>query len=305
MISICIPIYNYDVTTLINELDRQAKQEKIPFEILLIDDRSTQKYKALNNAVCGKHNYIELDKNIGRSRIRNRFLQHATHNNLIFLDCDSEIITKTFIAEYVKFINQNENYNVVCGGSVYDKTPPAKNKMLRWKYGIKKESKPVDIRSLSPNKAFKTNNFMIGKHVFDVVKFDERIVDYGHEDTLFGYQLQKNKFTVSHIENPVLNWDIEDNSEFLRKTEIGIVNLVKILHYVDDDPEFISNVSLLEYYEKAKSMKLVWFIKLKFVFLKPILKFLFMQGYVNLRLFAFYKLGFLCTHLKAGEKGDG
>jgi glycosyltransferase involved in cell wall biosynthesis len=297
MISVCIPIYNYDVTALVNELDKQGKKANISFEIVLIDDCSSEKFKKLNQAVCSKHTYIELDKNIGRARIRNLFLKYVKYDNLLFLDCDSLIISKSFIAEYLKFINQNEDYNVVCGGSVYDKNPPSANKRLRWKFGIKKESQPANIRSLTPNRGFKTNNYMIKRQVFEIVKFDERLVEYGHEDTLFGYQLQKNNFAVGHIENPVLNWDIEDNAEFLQKTEIGITNLVMILHYVNDDPNFIRNVSLLDYYEKIRSKHFLWFIKLKFIFLGPIIRYFLIKGIANLWLFDFYKLGFLSQHL--------
>ena len=300
MITVCIPIYNYDVTALVNELDNQAKQVNVPFEIVLIDDCSSEEFKLLNQQVCSKHIYIELDKNIGRARIRNRFLEYAKFDNLIFLDCDSLIISESFISEYVK-VSKGGKYNVVCGGRVYDKVPPARNKMLRWKYGIKRESQPAKIRKLTPNKSFMTNNFMIERWVFNKVKFDERIVEYGHEDTLFGYELLKNNIAISHIENPVLNGEIEFNSEYLQKTEKGIINLVQILHYLEDDPEFVRNVSLLDYYDKIKSKHLLWLIKLKYVFWGPVIRYFLIKGFVNLWLFDFYKLGFLSQQLK-GDK---
>jgi len=301
MISICIPIYNYDVAALVNELNSQAKQASVPFEIVLIDDCSTEAFKALNKELCNKHNYIQLDKNMGRARIRNRFLEYAKYDHLLFLDCDSLIISETFIADYVKYISQNKVYNVVCGGRIYDKAQPKRNKMLRWKYGIKRESQSAKIRKLSPNKSFMTNNFLMERWVFDKVKFDERIVEYGHEDTLFGYELMKNNISIGHIENPVLNGDVEDNDEYLQKTENGIVNLVQILHYLDDDPEFVRNVSLLDYFEKIKSKHFLWFIKLKYLFWGPIIRYFLVKGFVNLWLFDFYKLGFLSQHLK-GDK---
>ena len=300
MISICIPIFNYDVTALVDELYRQGKQAGIPFEIVLIDDGSTEEFKALNRSVCENFNYIELDKNIGRARIRNRFLKYAKFDHLLFLDCDSLIHTETFISEYVNVIEKGE-YNVVCGGRVYNNTPPPRNKMLRWKYGIKRESQPTEIRRRKPNMSFMTNNFMIERRVFEKVKFDERIVDYGHEDTLFGYELMKNNIAINHIENPVLNGDVEDNAEYLQKTEKGIENLVQILHYLSDEPEFVRNVSLLDFYQKVKAKHLLWFIQMKYIFLRPIIRVILIKGYVNLHVFAFYKLGYLSMKLK-GDK---
>ena len=51
MISILIPIYNQDVTKLINELADQASRAKVAFEILAFDDASKEKYKLINRKV--------------------------------------------------------------------------------------------------------------------------------------------------------------------------------------------------------------------------------------------------------------
>lgn len=302
MISICIPVYNFDVTALVSELEKQVKQANVPVEIVLIDDGSIEKFKKLNQHICNNHTYIKLDKNIGRSRIRNRFLEYAKFDNLLFLDCDSLIKSESFISDYLKII-RGKRYNVVCGGRVYEKSPPARNKLLSWKYGFYRESQPAEVRKLTPNKSFMTHNFMIERRVFEKVKFDERIVNYGHEDTLFGYELMKHNIEISHIENPVLNGDIEDNAEYLKKTEIGIINLVQILHYLDDNPEFIRNVALLNVYRKIAGWHMIWLVKLKYIFLRPIIRFLLLNGFVSLWLFDFYKLGYLSTNMNR-QKGN-
>ena len=40
-LSICIPIYNYDVRAVVKELNLQANNAGVDFEILLLDDAST------------------------------------------------------------------------------------------------------------------------------------------------------------------------------------------------------------------------------------------------------------------------
>jgi len=297
MITICIPIYNFNVTALIEELSQQAKILSVPYEIILIDDCSSEKFKMINEQVCKKETYVQLDKNIGRARIRNLFLIYSKYDNLLFLDCDSLIISKDFLSKYIEAIRQSEYY-IICGGRFYDKHRPERSKMLRWKYGIRKESQPLDIRILSPNKSFMTNNFLIDQKIFKQIKFDERIIEYGHEDTLFGYMLKKKGINIKHIDNPVLNGDIEDNTEYLMKTERGIINLLHILNYLYYDNDFIKDVTLLNFYKKISSKKLTSIIYIIFICFRPLLKCLLTKGYVNLRLFDFYKLGFLIQNYK-------
>ena len=245
--------------------------------------------------------YIQLDKNISRTKIRNLFLKYAKYDYLLFLDCDTLIISDDFVATYISAVSRNE-HDVICGGVICDNHRPERSKMLRWKYGIKRESIPLDIRVLSPNKSFVTGNFLINRRIFEQIKFDERITEYGHEDTLFGFMLKKKGINVKHINNPVLHGDIDNNTGYLKKTEKGIINLINILSYVDYDHQFIQDVSILKYYKNLSSKKLTGIINIIFICFKPLLKFMFIKGYVNLMLFDFYKLGILIQNYKHHTK---
>lgn len=297
MISICIPIYNFNVSPLLDELSLQMEKTEASVELILIDDCSSSEFKEANKLCCNKHKYIELDKNIGRARIRNLFLKYAKYEHLLFLDCDSLISNQTFLSNYLNAIKEGEN-SIICGGRIYDSAKPDSNKLLRWKYGIERESLSYEERKQQPNKSFMTNNFLISKALLQEIKFDERLSEYGHEDTLFGFKLKKRGIEISHIDNPVLNGDIEDNTEYLEKTEKGISNLISILDYVNYDPAFIRDVSLLNFYAKASTQKLSPFIKILFPFIKPFIKFFLINGFISIRLFNFYKLGILIQGMK-------
>jgi len=301
MLSIYIPIYNFNVTSLISKLSQQIKKIDVLCEIIIIDDCSEEDFKKINENVCRKEIYIQLDNNIGRAKIRNLFLKYAKYDYLLFLDCDTFIISDDFVAKYISAICRNE-YDVICGGVTYDNCRPERSKMLRWKYGIKKESKPLDIRVLSPHKSFMTSNFLINRRIFEQTKFDERITEYGHEDTLFGFMLKKKGINVKHINNPVLHGDIDYNTGYLKKAEKGIVNLIHILSYVDYDHQFIQDVTILNNYKNLSSKKLTGIINILFICFKPLLKFMFIKGYVNLMLFDFYKLGILIQNYKRYKK---
>lgn len=293
MISICIPIYNFDVTSLVKELSRQAKLLSVPYEIILIDDCSDEVHKNLNDSICQQETYIQLAENIGRSKIRNLFLIYSKFENLLFLDCDSLVVKDNFLAKYIEVIRQG-NYNVVCGGRVYDMHKPSRNKLLRWKYGVNKESQPVDVRKKHPNKSFMTNNFLVNREILESIRFDERITEYGHEDTLFGYALKLRSISIIHIDNPVLNGELEENSVYLMKTEKGIINLLHILAFVNYERDFINDLSILRFYYKVNRFQKI--IGLVFTVFKPVIESFLTKGFVSLFLFDFYKLGLLIKY---------
>ena len=293
MITICIPVYNFDITLLVNELSHQANLLNIVYEIIIIDDCS-ENFKEVNKSICEDFYYIELSENIGRAKIRNLFLKYAKYDYLLFLDCDSLIGTADFLSKYIEIIDKVPS--VVCGGRVYDTSRPGKDKLLRWKYGIYRESQPCEIRQKFPHKSFMTNNFLISKKILEEIKFDERITLYGHEDTLFGFALKKRNITINHIDNPVINGDVEKNVEYLNKTKEGVINLIHILNFIEYDPDLTNDITILKFYNKVRKVENI--INFTFIRSKPLIVFLLTQGYISLYLFDFYKLGIFIENLK-------
>jgi glycosyltransferase involved in cell wall biosynthesis len=295
MLSICIPIYNFNVVPLIEALSAQIDQLALPCELICIDDASSNEYKETNKTACSKHRYIELNENIGRSRIRNLFLQHANFPYLLFLDCDALIIKKDFIQTYVQTI-ENENPAIICGGRIYDEEYPGKAKRLRWVYGHKKESQAAHIRKAAPNKSFMTNNFVVKKSILSSIKFDESLSQYGHEDTLFGYELKKHNILIHHIENPILNGDVEDNSLFIYKTEQGLENLAKIYNNFNAQEGFVREVTLLNTYHRLQKIHGV--LVFAHFLLGRIFRVLLSKGIANMLIFNFYKLGYFARQIR-------
>lgn len=285
MISVCVPVYNFNISSLIVELKRQIDLVNPKIQIIVIDDGSNH-FKDENKECIEGIDYIELAENVGRAKIRNLFLNHAKHNFLLFLDCDGIIEQDNFLENYMEILN--ENPNVVCGGRVYPKKQPSGNKLLSWKYGVFRESKSANERRKTPNESFMTNNFLIKRSVLEKIKFDNRLSGYGHEDTMFGFELKMNEIAIKHIENPILNGDIEENDVFLRKTEHAIQNLVRLKRFLKDNQQFIKSVKLLNFYNKTKRFHhLILFVNFLFGRLNfSLLK----KGVFTLKMFDFYKL---------------
>ncbi len=303
MLSICIPVFNVDVRPLVQQLAAQIAHADAPCEIILIDDASRLEIKKVNQTLVDCAHYIELPHNIGRSAIRNRFLEVAKQPYLLYLDCDAEIISDDFIKKYIDFLRENSP-KVVIGASIYQKEIPDKLHRLRWYYSVNRESKSIEQRLKFPQLGFKTNNFIIQKSLLEKIRFDERLKNYGHEDTLLGFQLKEKNILIQHIDNPVRNKILDSNERFLEKTKEGIDSLVKIIGFDIPVQSFIRQVKLLSFYKKIQSNVFLWIaFKCTFPFL-GCAKRLLLNGNTNLYLFDFYKLVLLHKALEKSNSLD-
>jgi glycosyltransferase involved in cell wall biosynthesis len=295
MLSILIPIYNYNAVSLVNHLYKQAKQAEIPFEILLLDDNSDNICKR-ENAVLGdlsNTKLFELPTKVGRAIARNYLAGQAKYDYLLFLDCDSEPVGNEYIKRYLPYCKKNDI--VVCGGTAYKPQKPQIDSYLRWIYGMQTETKSAEQRNKVPNSKFSTFNFLIARELFMSIRFNELLRNYGHEDTLFGLELQKRNYTVTHIDNPLYHTGIDPNDVYLEKTRQGVENLKILMEKYPDNKDLIQNIRLLKYYAFLEKYRTTSLYLLFFRLSKKCMLANFNSKYPNLTLFNLYKLGYLCS----------
>ncbi|MEA2041460.1 MAG: glycosyltransferase [Bacteroidota bacterium] len=290
MLSILIPVFNCDVRKLVAELHRQSEQAKIQYEILLADDGSEKKIKEQNRELTQFSNVIlnELPKNIGRSKIRNLLAEKASYDFLIFMDCDAAVPSEDYIKNYLSFARGEI---LVCGGRIYEPDQPEDPDFsLAWKYGKCREAAKAEVRNRNPNRSFLTNNFFISKSIFSTIRFDEQLKGYGHEDTLFGYELKKAGIRINHIDNPLIHVGLEKNEEFLNKTKTGIRNL-KYIAESYNLPDLFKEVKLWRTYKQIGILK--YFVGFLLDLFNSLIKAQLTSKNPSLFLFDLYKLGYL------------
>jgi len=259
MLSILIPIYNFDIRKFVNELHKQAVAENINFEIILADDASDFNFRKLNKETENLTHvkYIQLEKNIGRSKIRNFLAENAKFDYLLFADCDSEIPNNIFIKNYISYC---KNEVVICGGRTYKKEKPFCEKEI------------------------------ISKSIHSSIKFDEKISQYGHEDTIFGIELKRKGIKIKHIDNPLNHIDLETCTDFISKTKKGIENLVYLSKNYNY-PELFEDIKLLKTFTKTE--KLSFFFKTYFKLFEKLTEKNLCSSHPSLKLFDLYKLAYL------------
>lgn len=294
MLSILIPAYNYDINRLVHDLHEQAICLQIDFEIIVMEDgseRFVEQNQKITEKLSCKH--IILGKNIGRSAIRNKLADEAQYEFLLFLDCDVLPNSSDFLYKYLSFCKES---CVVLGGRIYDMENTDSQYSLMRKYGVARERNNLDnIKKKHINPVFTSPNFCIQKSIFQKIRFDESIVGYGHEDTVFGLKLIDLDIKLVFIDNPVVHIGLDRNIEFIKKTNTSVLNLYKL--YVSGlYPSITNNSKLLQYYCFAKKKHLVPLLAGNYKLFKNILIKNLTSKSPSLFLYDIYKLLLLCRY---------
>lgn len=290
MLSILIPTYNYNAVPLVLELKKQGLECNIEFEIIVFDDGSKlflEENQKINS--FEKCCFEVLEKNIGRSAIRNLLAKKAEFEWLLFLDADTIPVHSNFINNYIESINAE--YQVVLGGYRYENHKPKDEFTLRYKYGKEREEKTDSERNLNPYQFIFSGNILIQKNIFLGTNYAYDNSFYGM-DVYFAYQLFKKNIVVLHIENPIYHLGLETNTIFFEKSLKAVESRKQFLM----DCEQIEKISpLIKQYKKIKKYRLLPIVILCYWVSQPLLKKLILNRNPNLLCFDLYRLGYLCT----------
>ncbi|OXB05044.1 glycosyltransferase family 2 protein [Flavobacterium pectinovorum] len=282
MLSILIPVYNYNILPLVNELVKQCSFNGIDFEILCQDDASNSSVNILNQEINLLPNcsFFVNETNLGRGKNINSLSLKAIYDWLLILDCDTFPAQNDFVKKYIDAISNLKN-NILFGGIIYEDKKPENDQLLRWVYGNKRETVTI-----------LTSNLIIKKEVFLQYPFDESITKYGYEDLLFFSVLKASHFKISQIDNPTFHLNLETSKAFLNKTKIALENLV----FLYDSKKIKKEENkITTSFEFLRKLKLTQFSA--FLFRKNqtrIERNLFSKK-PSLFLFDLYKLGYYCT----------
>jgi glycosyltransferase involved in cell wall biosynthesis len=295
-ISLLIPVFDYDIVALVHSM--KGALGKVPefCEILIGDDGSSTEYREKYQSLESDGvRVIISEKNIGRAAIRNKLALEATGDFLLFVDADV-MLPGTAEAYLLKWLPFTGKSRVICGGIIYRDSPPGDpDKLLRWKYGKMKEEKKAAVRNKNPHSGFSTFNVLIDKSVLSRIRFNEELKQYGHEDTLLGYQLKKAGIEVLHIDNGLYHEGLESNREFLVKTKLGIENLSKLYDKVTDKAAFSETVLILKFYNKLRLLRLTRILAGIFIRYRERMEIRLDSSNISLTLFGFYKICMFST----------
>jgi glycosyltransferase involved in cell wall biosynthesis len=303
MISLLIPVFDYDIVALVHYMKSGIKMVPEFCEIIIGDDGSSDLFKSKYKSLEGEGiKVIYSEKNIGRSAIRNRLAMEAKGDHLLFIDADT-MVSGTAEAYLRKWLSFLPKARVICGGILYHESKPGDpDKLLRWKYGRKREQRKATERNKHPHANFSTFNVLFEKSVFTKIRFNEELRQYGHEDTLLGYQLKKADIGILHIDNGLVHEGLETNRECLNKTKLGIENLSKLFGIVTDKKAFSSTLLILRKYRLLEVFHFTRVLAGIFIRYRERMEIRLDSSDISLSLFGFYKICMFCTYREINRR---
>ncbi len=303
MFSILIPTYNYDCSRLVCDLDAQcaafmACTPGFDYEIILGDDASTDEKSVRANCDAVAHSahcrYVAAEKNAGQATLRNRLADEAQFPYLLFFDSDAEVCTENFIATYW---TNRDKADAVCGAVRNPDGEAKPGTELRWRYEHKAEGiRTVEYRMKHPYSYLTGFNLLIRRDVFQRIRFDARCTQYGYEDALFGLELQRQGFSIAHIDNPLIHLGIDSNASFLAKTETAL----RTLYTLGGPMQEFAGASRFQ--RKLQRAGLSQLFAALFRMVRPLLRRHLLGHNPSLHVFDVYKLGYYCNLCRKGRK---
>jgi len=299
MLSILIPVYNYDVSKLIFEIHKQALLENIVFEIIYLEDGSDN-FVEENKSSIKNLEYCKTiisTPNKGRTKSRQILADNAAYDWLLFLDADVFPKSSAFIKNYITLLNSG--FEVIYGGFAYKKTKPKPKHLLRWKYGSNYEQLDAEKRNLKPYKIVISANVLIEKNIFCSINSRIERRSYGL-DNYFGAILKSENIKVNHINNEVFHYGLDTNGDYLIKTKDAISELLCLYH---NNKDFAHENSLLNMFSALKKYRLNYFFALNFKLFNSIIEKNLIGNNPKMTLLQAYKILYMChKDLKLAEK---
>jgi len=200
-VSVIIPTYNR-VNYLKNTINSLLNQTNMPYEIIVIDDGSTDGTKEYLEEISQKYKIIKCfyQKNSGPAKARNLGIKKARGNIIAFLD-DDEIAHKNWIKVIVETFKKFDNIGGVGGPYIEERSKNIYEKYLKLQFNITNSKNFKKLPYLGGNTAF------CKKVLQEIGGFDEKLirgedVDLSFRIRLKGYKIIYNKdMIIYHFNN--------------------------------------------------------------------------------------------------------
>ncbi len=293
-LSILIPQFNQEITELLERLEVSIPKD-ITYEVVVANDNDEASYPLTQEWLSTRgFRFIQNAKNLGRSKNRNQLAEASRYDLLLFMDEDMMPKNSACIERYHHALQNND---VVVGGHIYEEKKPNSSYLLHWRYGSTIEAK---ASSKNEHKSFSSAVFGIKKSCFKSIKFNESIVDYGHEDSLFGASLNQRNYQIEFIDEPCYHLGLYTNSDFVERSCTAIKTLYQIEQRVS--PLASHAITRLQTYHTTKKSTGVGRLQLGLIqLMQPFWKWMAIQ-WSSVAALQLYKLSYYCKLKK--RKGN-
>ena len=238
--SIIIPLYNKE-KFIENTVQSALEQSFEDFEIIVVNDGSTDKSLELVNKLCDKRIKTYSISNAGVSKARNFGIQKATSNLIVFLDAD-DLWKKNHLEELFQLRKAYPHCGLYAMG--YTKKYDNSNPINAHYFGLKNHSGVVPdffMASTADCVAW-TSAVMVPKDVFKTIGYFNQGLKSG-QDTEMWIRIAI-EYKVAFCSNPTACKVQRSNEDHLSISKYKIERLKIFKQFKDEE---IKNLSLKRY----------------------------------------------------------
>jgi glycosyltransferase involved in cell wall biosynthesis len=251
-VSIVIPSYRHDASTLIDALARCTASPLS--EIIVYDDGSRDhnllaQMQAAAGSARAAIRIVSSPVNRGPAAARNAAIAHARAAWILLLDADMSPDSMSFLEAYLDAEEQLEAPSVVVGGHSLRFAPRDKAFALQ-RWHERPDCLAAEERRKAPGRYVFSSNILVHRDVLKACPFDEGFAGWGWEGLDWGLKVEA-RFPVMHIDNPATHLGLESDRALMARYAASGANFAR---FVWRHPEHTETMSLYRAVVRARRL---------------------------------------------------
>jgi len=255
LLSICIPKWKDSADALLASLVRLDGADQCT--LLIFDDGSGDEglTRLLAQQILrypGPARLITAPQNAGRSHARNRLIELAETNWILFLDADMRPDDDEFLTRYLDAAEACDTPTLIPGGfSLRHATPTAETR-LHAAQSIASECVNAAVRAAEPGRYVFTSNILVHREILEHVTFDDGFKGWGWEDVDWGLRIA-GTYPIHHIDNPATHLGLDTDTALMDKYGGSGANFARV---AERHPDAIKPTPLYKIARRLAKLKL-------------------------------------------------
>lgn len=226
-LSVLTPFHRYDPAALLSAVAKAPAG----VEFILLDDGSGS--AALLASVIGGAErmsapvrVIVWGKNRGRAAARNRLLEEARGDYVLFLDADMIPNSPRFLSIWLGVLS-TQRPAVAFGGLSVKQARRDQDTALHRNLFARSDCARAQVRALKPAQSTASANLAVRRDFLAANPFDPRFIGWGFEDTDWALSAAR-RARILHIDNPATHAGLDDVRTLMRKSAEAGANFARL-----------------------------------------------------------------------------
>lgn len=227
-LSVLTPFHRHDPSAWVGAIGRAPAD----VEFVLLDDGSNDtpllvRLVSALNAAGAKARIIVWGANGGRSAARNRLMEEARGEYVLFLDADMIPDSPSFLAHWLN-IARNERPDVAFGGLSLAQATRTRETALHYNLFAHSDCRPAAARAQSPARFTASANLLVRREFLAAHAFDASFTGWGFEDVDWALNAARHT-QILHIDNPATHAGLDSVDALLRKSAEAGPNFARLV----------------------------------------------------------------------------